>query len=203
MQQAKTSDAIVSPVSAADLADFLGVDASNSLLPGLLTAATDAAIRYLNTDLIGRDWTLYLDRYPYVGTNVGGISPRDTKNLPWISLPWSKLISVNSIKVIDEDGTETTLTTDEYEVDTNQDPGRVQLDYFPLPTKELSGIQIAYTAGYDNDSPYDDIPEGILLGIKMYAAWLYEHRGECDAMDGLNKSGAASLLRPYRVEWMI
>ena len=34
----------------------------------------------------------------------------------------------------------------------------------------------------------------------MLAAYLYEHRGQCDAGDAISKSGAASLLNPYRVD---
>jgi hypothetical protein len=37
----------------------------------------------------------------------------------------------------------------------------------------------------------------------MIAAFMYEHRGQCDGNDAVKKSGAATLLRPYRVEVVI
>jgi hypothetical protein len=58
-------------------------------------------------------------------------------------------------------------------------------------TKEL---EIAYTAGMET------IPAAIKYGIMQVATYLYDHRGDCDADDAIRKSGAANLLKPYRVE---
>jgi hypothetical protein len=47
------------------------------------------------------------------------------------------------------------------------------------------------------------VPTAIKTAIMMIAAFMYEHRGQCDANDAIKKSGAANLLRPYKVEVVI
>ncbi|HSH26645.1 MAG TPA: hypothetical protein VK972_02570 [Wenzhouxiangella sp.] len=37
-----------------------------------------------------------------------------------------------------------------------------------------------------------------LGSIKLLAAFLYEHRGECDVNDALARSGVAVMLQPYK-----
>jgi hypothetical protein len=58
----------------------------------------------------------------------------------------------------------------------------------------VTDVEITYTTGSASVSP------AIQSGIMAIGAFLYEHRGECDATDAVMKSGAANLLRPYRIE---
>jgi hypothetical protein len=177
--QATPQTDTVSPVTVADFAAFIGASAADPLLPGLLQAATDAAIRYINQDLLSRDWVgivpaltpTRLQLSPY-------IDPSSTFELPYTALICVQGVSTNNGEFL------------EYTVETDRRPAKVRVvgwDY-------MSEIRIEYTAGM----PF--VPGAIKTAIMMIASFIYDHRGGCDAEDALKKSGAMTLLRPYKVE---
>ena len=178
MQATAQSD-IVSPVGSAELATFMGVDASDPLLPAMLEAATDAVVRYINQDLVPRQWVgivpaptaSRLQLSPY-------IDPTNT-----FELPYTALLSVDSVT---GNGGES-LT---YSVQSERRPAKITVEGWDY----MSEISVAYTAGMPS------VPSAIRTAIQMLAAFLYDHRGGCDAGEALSKSGAVTLLRPYRVE---
>lgn len=178
MQSTPVTD-VVSPVSEAELATFIGVSATDPLLPGMLMAATDAVVRHINQDLEPREWVgivpvpvpTRLQLSPY-------IDPPTT-----FELPYTALVSVES--VTGNNGEEL-----QYELQPERRPAKITV----LGWDFLSEIRIEYTAGMPT------IPSSIKTAIMMAAAFMYDHRGGCEADDALRKSGAATLLRPYRVE---
>lgn len=183
---ARTSDPIVSPVTAQELADWLGADASDPLLTPLLSSATDAAIQFLNYDLEPRTWTLTLWDWPVYGAkawpNVGDPVSRLKRE---IELPYAAIQAVSSVEVYGN------VITD-YVTRENSIVFAQGVPYDRYKENEDSAIVIEYTAGLD------PVSDSIKDGIKMLAAFMYEHRGECDVMQGLQRSGAAMLLQPYR-----
>lgn len=92
MQATPQSDAI-SPVTVGDLANFLGTQDTDPLLPGMLAAATDAAIRHLGVDLIVRDWVGIVPAPDAVGQRI---SPYNAP-LPRFELPYTALVDVDSV----------------------------------------------------------------------------------------------------------
>lgn len=183
---AKTSEPIVSPVTVQELADWLGADVNDPLLTPLLNSATDAAIRFLNYDLEPRAWTLTLWDWPVFGTktwpNVGKPVSRLKRE---IELPYAAIQSVTSVEVYGN------VITD-YVTRDNSIVFAKGVPYDRYKENEDPAIVVNYTAGLD------PISDSIKDGIKMLAAFMYEHRGECDVMQGLQRSGAAMLLQPYR-----
>ena len=177
--QATTQTETVSPVSAAELAAFIGVSATDPLLAGFLVAATDAAIRYINQDLQIREWVgivpvplqTRLQLSPY-------IDPPTT-----FELLYTALVSVESVTGNDNEALS-------YELQAERRPAKITV----LGWDFLSELRIEYTAGMAS------VPSSIKTAIMMAAAFMYDHRGACEADDALRKSGAATLLRPYRVE---
>ena len=177
--QATPQTDTVSPVDAADLAAFIGVDADDVLLPGMLQAATDAVIRYINQDLIEREWVgivpvpapARLQVSPY-------IDPPSTFDMPYTALVEVTSVTGNGDEVLD------------YTLQDQRRPAKITVHGWDY----LSEIRIEYTAGMAS------IPAAIKSAIMMLASFLYDHRGGCDADDALRKSGAVNLLRPYRVE---
>lgn len=177
--QATPQTDTVSPVTPAELADFIGVDSSDTLLPVMLVAATDAVIRHINQDLIQRDWIGIVPVPPEARLQLSPyIDPPST-----FELPYTALISVASVTGNDNEALS-------YELQSQRRPANITV----LGWDYLSEIRIAYRAGMVT------IPAAIKSGIMLMASYLYEHRGDCDADDGIKKSGAAMLLRPYRVE---
>lgn len=179
--QALPQTETVSPVTAAELAAFLGVDATDPLLGGLLVSATDLTIQYINQDLARRKWVLK------IGDNIGAeaqLSPaRYESNI--FELPYTALVSVLSVS--------SACAALDWEVVSTGRPAKIRLDGWDGITE----VTITYNAGMAF------IPTAIKTGIMMLAAFMYEHRGQCDGHDAIKRSGAANLLRPYRVEVVI
>lgn len=176
--QATPNTDCVSPVLAADLAAYLGVPSTDPLLTPLLTAATDAAIRWINRDLTPRTWTAII---PVPDDPWPRLSPYDAPPNRF-ELPYTGLVSVTSVEADGE--------AVEYELEPNRRPARITL----LDWDRSHEVEIVYVAGM---SP---IPQAIKEAIKMIAAYGYEHRGSCEADEAIRKSGAVTMLRPYRVE---
>ena len=182
---AKTTDPVVSPVSVEDLEAWLG-DVSDPILAGLLLSATDAVIQRLQYDLEPREWTLTLWDWPLMGAkawpNVGDPTSRLKRE---IDLPYAAIQSVESVEVFGQ--ASTLFVTRDDSIVFNQG---VPFDRYK--ENEDPAIVVEYTAGLAT------IPPSVTDAIKMLAAFLYEHRGECDVMDALKRSGADVMIQPYK-----
>ena len=182
---AKTTDPIASPVDVAELEEWLG-GVSDPILSGLLLSATDAVVQRLQYDLEPRSWTLTLWDWPVMGAkawpNVGEPVSRLRRE---IDLPYAAIRSVESVEVFGQ--ASTLFVTREDSIVFSQG---VPFDRYK--DNEDPAIVVSYTAGLAT------IPPSVTDAIKMLAAFLYEHRGECDVMDALKRSGADVLLQPYK-----
>ena len=160
-------------------------DADDSLIRGLIRAATLKAQNVTKRQFIEATYESRFDRFPVE-----------------FLLPRPPLLSVVSIKYIDVDGNEQTYDSDNYSVDTFQTIGRVVLksgESWPSVDDEINVVRIQWKAGYgtkQSDVP-DDIRSAILLGI----GHLYEHRE--DVVVGTIATelpqGALDLLWSYRI----
>jgi uncharacterized phiE125 gp8 family phage protein len=116
----------------------LNIDYSNddSYLQRLIPVATARVEQFIRRRLITQTWKVFLDAWP-----VGDIL-----------LPFGKLESVTHIKYTDTAGDQTTWSTDEYNVDTDRELGRVTLEYgYSWPTASLhpqNPIEIQFVCGY-------------------------------------------------------
>lgn len=169
----------VAPVSAGGVAEWLDVE-PDARLSAWAVSATDEVIRYLNRDLLKRQWRLVVNRK--VDSLQVAYNRYPDRAFGWVELPYTGLVSVDSVKVDGEAA--------DFEVDDLSQPARVHVQDFGRQ------LEIVYTAGHDT------VPETIITGIKMLAQYLYEHAGACEVSDALIKSGAADILRPYRIEWL-
>lgn len=183
---------VVSPVSQADLIAYLGGGLVESdLLGSLLETATDYVIKFINHDLLRRQWEVFYPAMTYDAANlvVTGCARRT------LDLPYTGFLGISEVLV---DGEE----YEDYEVVSNSCPAYIILD------DPYSDIKITYTAGMEmpgyQPDPYDlpenQIPSAIKLAITMIAAYMFDNRS-CDLSDLVTKSGAKSLLMPFRVEW--
>ena len=176
-------------VTNAELADWLGVDATDPLLPIFATAATSAAIEYLQSELISRTRKVVYQEWPMVGTNTApSLSPNNIGSKLYIDLPYSRLISVQSVLLGG------VATTEYKEVD--HLPAQLYFDTFAATYENGDPVLVVdYTAGYGD---INAVPQAIKSAVSMMAAYMYEHRGACDATSALDQSGAAMALGPYR-----
>lgn len=179
MQATPTTDT-VSPVPVADLADYLGVEATDPLLPGMLVAATDAVINYLQRDLLQREWVGIIKASEPITPQLSPYNrPSTTFDLPFAA----PLVSVDQVETVDGDPVTYTLRS-------ARRPAQITL----LDWDYLTDVEVQYTVGSAT------VPSAIESAIMLVAGFLYEHRGECDADGAMKRSGAANLLMPYRVE---
>lgn len=169
-----TTDPLVSPVSDKELADFLVVDQNDPLLSGLALAATAAVITYTNVELVERTWHWKADRYPERQASYLGIGSMPAQSQWWITLPSWPLDSV------------TTVTADSFTAETHSSRLFVEKPTYPLT--------VVYKAGYKTAK----VPEIYKQAIMMLAAFMYEHRGDCDAEQAGRRSGAFGILAPYK-----
>jgi uncharacterized phiE125 gp8 family phage protein len=167
-------------VAPAYLADRLGVDASDPLLPGYILAATEAAGQYLRRATTARQLRVTYTEWPTTGAQGRWVSGTLARVSAAVDLPYTG--PVISVDAVEGDGEP---ITDWQLVRTN--PARLVL-------APVLPLVVTYTAGWQV------LPAPITEAVAMLAAYLYEHRGQCDAGDAITKSGAAFLLNPYRVE---
>lgn len=147
----------------------------------LVTAARGICEGYTGLALVTRGISLYMD-----------VWDRDI-----VELPQPPLQAVSAIRVYNAEGVPEIFPATSYAVDAHSRPGRIRMTGAPPQAgRELSGIEIAYTAGFGDEA--EDIPSALREGMKKIIAYLYLNRG--DAPDSaLRASGALPLFQPYRV----
>jgi uncharacterized phiE125 gp8 family phage protein len=190
--RAYTNDPLQSPVTNQSLADWLRLDdETDPLLPVCLLAATQIVVDFLQRDLIARDWAVSYEQWPEAVSPRHGVSQHYSKLLNRIEMPYAQLISVDTVEVYGE------TVTDYRIADTL--PATIKFTGWPVTTSGIDepAIVIAYRAGFGETAA--DVPEPIKSGILMIAAYIYAHRGACEASEAIKMSGAATLLQPWRV----
>jgi uncharacterized phiE125 gp8 family phage protein len=135
----------------------------DDLIQGYIIAARSYAESFMNRAIIKQTWKLYLDTL----TNK-------------IVLPKADLISVGSFKIIDESGTEITVDTSDYLVNTASFKGSIIFkenklsEYSVYELKEVNGVEIQFDAGYGDTA--DDVPGHIKQGLLLLIGHMYENR---------------------------
>jgi len=156
-----TVDSTADPVTAAELRDWLRLDdtAQDTMLEGMISAATHAVEQHTHRAFAQRTINQSLSDFP--GNDC-------------IELLFPPLASVTTVKYWDADGTEQTIDSSNYIVDTNRTVGMVQpVDTYTWPNvyERSDAVNVTFVAGYDAT----DIPNAAKVLIKMIAADMYEH----------------------------
>lgn len=169
--------------------DFLALDGFDPIATALALAATEVAINYLQRELVTRERTVTYQDWPFTGSKSIGISPSCVEYDGRIELPYAApLDDVISVAVCGDSQLDYTVTKTQ--------PATVELDRLPQDGSNRPAIEVVYTAGYGAQA---DVPAVIQSAILMMTAYMYEHRGACDADNAMQQSGAAMMLQPYRV----
>lgn len=169
------------PVSLAEAKAYLRIDTNDedALISGLITAAREYCELFQNRAYLTQTWELSFDCFP---------------PMP-IKLPRPPLVSVESVKVIDTTGAETTLDPSDYIVDTDSEPGRIAFAYgkcWPSVTLQpVNAVKIRYTAGYDDAKK---VPQSVKQAMLIYIAHRYENPDTDDVPEVVR-----TLLWPDRV----
>lgn len=158
----------------------------DALLANLITAARIYCEKYTGRAFAPQTLELLLDDFPAVD---------------FIDLPMPPLTGVTSVKYKDYTGSETTMTTDDYIVDTDSLMGKVVLAYgksWPVFTAyPINPIRIRFVCGYAT------IPSVLKQAMLLLIGHWYENR-EAVLIGTISKQvefAVASLLSQFRVRW--
>ena len=179
------------PVSTSEAKAHLRVDttADDTYIGTLITVARQNVESHLRRALISQTWEVVLDAFP------AGV----------IRLPKPPLASVTSIKYTDDEGNESTYSSDNYVVDSDTEPGRVVLksgQTWPAVTlAAANGVRVRYVAGYG--AAGSNVPQAIRQAILLVIGSLYENREDVLVAQGVSIGvlpfGVVALLAPYRI----
>jgi uncharacterized phiE125 gp8 family phage protein len=164
-----TSAPAVEPVYLSDLKDHLRIDSNDEdgLLMGYLAAARQMAEIETNRAFINQNKRLKMDSFSDSRYYRRGA----------IVVPFAPLSSVTSVKYLDLDEVEQTVSTDVYDVHADDAPGRItEADGENWPTHLVvrNAIRITYVAGYG--ATPDDVPQAIRQALMLTVGHWYEHR---------------------------
>lgn len=181
----------VEPISVTGVKDHsrISITADDALLATYITAARQYVETRLSTALITQTWILYRDYFP--GSEF--------------RLPRAPLQSVTSIKYTDEDGTESTYDSSNYQVDAVSKPGRVALassaSWPSVTLREMNGFYVTYVAGYGSGP--SNVPGPIKQALFLLVADMYEFRENSIVEQGVTIEqlpfGIRSLLSSYNM----
>ncbi len=154
------------PVTLAEAKLWLRIDKSDedSLVLELVKSARREVERFCGRQLINSTRIWRLDHFPSSGV---------------IRLDRPPLSSVSSITYVDTAGATQTWATDQYDVDTDSEPGRITLAYNQsLPSDVRGGaaniVTITYVVGYG--AAAENVPESLKVAMKVLLAHWYENR---------------------------
>lgn len=137
-----------------------GVDAAK--LARLVKAATFACERIAGRTFVATQYEKRFDAWP------GGT---------WLELPRPPLVSVDSVKYVDDEGTVQTLASSVYAVRAGLFHAGVRLAFnqsWPTARAEPDAIRVTFTAGYGTTG--ESVPEHYRAAVELLAGHLYENR---------------------------
>lgn len=162
------------PVTASDVRAQLRLDdeTQDDMINVLIKAARQAVEVKTKRTLIKTVYQLYYEKFPSyeADKNQFQVYPYQMELLRF------PIISVDSIKYYDTDGTLTTLSATEYTSDLVSVPARVTPAYgksWPSTRDMVNAVVIEYSAGYGTTAA--SVPEALRQAIIMLVCDLFEH----------------------------
>lgn len=177
------------PVSLPELKahSYVTIADDDSLLSAMITAARVYLSQLTSRAFVNATYTWVLTDWPSSGTFVVPVNP---------------LQSVTSIKYYDSNGTQQTVTSTNYRVNTQVEPGRIE----PISGYSWPGtddreypVEVKFVAGYG--SVAESTPMPIRQAIKMLAGHWYQNR-EGVLTGTISKElefAVTHLIAPYRM----
>lgn len=176
-----TTDPTVEPLTVANIKEYARIDGSyeDTLIEMFITAVRQATENYLGRALIQQSITLSMNNFSnYQQLDFLPLYLLSSSGDAVIELPRPRLISVTEIRTLDEDGTETTYSSDYYYVRTVPEPGQVVIKNGYTPPintdRYYGGYEIEFKAGYGTAA--SDVPANIRVGMMDIVKDVYENR---------------------------
>jgi uncharacterized phiE125 gp8 family phage protein len=187
MSTVKLVDATTEPVSVAEAKLHLRVDHDEEdlLIGGLITAARQLAEGQMQRTLISTTWQMTTDAFGEA-----------------LRLEWPRVLGVESLQYVDEDGVLATLDPADYVLDNSNDVSPAYLvpafeKAWPTTRAEINTVRVRYVAGFGS-SPAD-VPQSIRQWILLHVGAFYANR---EAVAGKQMTALpylCGLLEPFKV----
>lgn len=183
----QTSAPAAEPISTAEAKTHLNVSisADDTFIGTLIVAARRHVEQITGRQLINATWRLSMERFP-----------------DEIQLPYPPYSSLTSITYTDAAGTSQTMSSSNYETDTDAEPVRIRPAWgytWPSTRDVYRAVQVTYVAGYG--AAGTSVPADILVAMKSIIGVMYEFRESVitGTIVGKIDEVANLLLWPYRV----
>ena len=160
-----------------------GID--EAYITGLISVVREACENRIERTLVSTAWQLALDAFPESGVIELGMGP---------------VISVTSVTYLDANGSEQTLDTSDWELDTFSEPARLYRApgvQWPTTQAAPNAVTIAYTAGYGDTAAA--VPASLKHWMLLALSDLYENRSAHGEKPAVPHNFVDGLLDPYRV----
>lgn len=160
------------PISVNEVKEFLRIDAAitedDALIQAFIRAAVIDGEKFCNRCFVTRT---FLGKFQQLETS-------QFEEWPYIQVRRAPLLTVDTVKVVFDDGL-TTISTDDWQLKGSSafsrilfvDSLSISIDDVPFP------IQVTFDAGYGDAK---DVPDDIKTALKMHILFLYENRGDVD-----------------------
>jgi uncharacterized phiE125 gp8 family phage protein len=188
------------PVTLSDAKKHLNItDAEtywDGLISSLITAARQTVENMTWRSLVNQQWKLFLDKNDFSCNYYPTTTISFT--LPFV-IQFSKcpVVSIDSVKYIDQNGTQQTLDPSNYETDIISEPARVKINALPPVKDVLNCLVISFTAGYST------VPIAISQAILLLIAeWFNNREQTLDSRISEIPHGVDILLNPYKLNFM-
>lgn len=165
------------PISLAEARAHCRIDIidDDALLMGLITTFRQRAEAYTRRALITQQWRLTAIAFPRsVSVWPHPLVYPTASSEAAMALPRPPLISVESVKYIDENGVQQTLSPAAYVVSTSELPGCIAPVFgtsWPNIRSQIGAVQVDFTAGYGTA-----IPAAIKTWMLCYILAAYDNR---------------------------
>lgn len=165
----------VEPVSLAEARLWLRIDEGDTTQDPVIEVLIKAMREHAEDSLTGRAFVSRTLRLSLPAFPAGSV----------IELPYPPLISVTSVKYIDDAGALQTVAAADYEIDYEREPALIQPAYlksWPSTRAVFNAVQVVYVAGYPSGSPSDAaaarevVPAAFKLWMRARIATLFEQR---------------------------
>ncbi len=156
----------VEPVATSEAKSQIRVDTSDddTLIGNYITASREHGEQMTRRAFITQTWVWKMDQFPANGV---------------LYVPLPPLQSVTSVQYIDANGATQTWSTDDYDVDTSSQPGRIVPVYnnsFPTTRNDTNAVTVTFVAGYGDAG--SDVPEQLRVAMMQLVGHWYENREE-------------------------
>ena len=155
----RTTPPRAEPLDLSEVKDHLRVDgtAEDARIGALIAAGRENVEAIVGRSLLTQSWRLSLDAWPLDGV---------------IRLPKPPLQQVDQVQYVDPDGVTQTWSSDEYRVDTEDEPGRLTLAWdasWPSLRYVTGAVRIDYTAGFATAFTADNTTDTLTASGHTYS----------------------------------